>query len=157
VPFTALIEQCGYEPSVDPQVRRVAPAPTEEAAALRIDPATPCLVVERLLRASGDPVITVMDFVPVEQLAVAPDDVADADTTFDFLRANGLATVDYATSEFVPRVATADRPAGLAIEPGSPYIELLETHFSNDHERIAVSRVSVDDSVVRFSLLRRSL
>jgi hypothetical protein len=54
-------------------------------------------------------------------------------------------------------VATAERPEGLDIPPGSPYIELVETHFDRSHGRIAVSRVSVDDSRVRFSLLRRGL
>jgi DNA-binding GntR family transcriptional regulator len=157
VPFTSLIEQCGYQPSVDAQVQRVEPAAADEAEAMGVEPGTPCLVVRRLLRASGAPVITVTDVVPVERLPAPLEDVVDADTTFDFLEANRVATIDYATSEFIPRVARGTEPEGLEIEPGTPYIELLETHFTHDHERIAISRICVDDSVVRLSLLRRSL
>jgi GntR family transcriptional regulator len=102
-------------------------------------------------------VITVVDVVPLARLAVGADDVRPAESTFAFLADNGVAPVDYATSEFIPRVATAEEPAGLEIEPGEPYIELLETHFSREHERIALSRVCVDDSTVRLSLLRRNL
>jgi GntR family transcriptional regulator len=157
VPFTTLIEQCGHAPSVDPQVHRVASVDAESAEALGVEPETDCLVVERLLRASGEPVITVADVIPVERLAVAPDAVTAADSSFEFLALNGPAPVDYATSEFIPRVATEERPTGLRIRPGRPYIEMLETHFSRDHERIAISRVCVDDSLVRLSLLRRDL
>jgi DNA-binding GntR family transcriptional regulator len=157
VPFSALIRQLGYEPSVDAQTRHVEAAGPEVAEALDIEPETDCLVVGRLLRADGEPVITVVDIVPLERLAVAPEDVVDSDSTFDFLAANGVEAVDYATSEFIPRVATGAGPEGLDIAPGAPYIELVETHFDRNHGRIAVSRVSVDDSRVRFSLLRRGL
>jgi GntR family transcriptional regulator len=157
VPYTALIEQCGHTPSVDPPVHRVAPADADAAETLGVEPATDCLVVERLLRASGEPVITVADVIPVERLSVPPDAVVPAESSFAFLAANGPAPVDYATSEFIPRVASDDRPAGLRIARGRAYIEVLETHFSRDHERIAISRVCVDDSLVRLSLLRRDL
>jgi GntR family transcriptional regulator len=157
VPFTTLIEQCGHAPSVDPQVHRVVAADAESADALGVEPDTDCLMVERLLRASGEPVITVADLIPVERLSVAPDAVVPADSSFAFLAANGPAAVDYATSEFIPRVAAEGRPAGLRIPAGRPYIEMLETHFSRDHERLAISRVCVDDSLVRLSLLRRDL
>jgi GntR family transcriptional regulator len=157
VPFSALIRQLGYEPSVDAQTRQVEAAGPEVAEALDIELEAECLVVGRLLRADGEPVIRVVDIVPLEQLAVAPEDVVDFDSTFDFLAANGVEAVDYATSDFIPRVATRARPEGLDIAPGAPYIELVETHFDRNHGRIAVSRVSVDDSRVRFSLLRRGL
>ena len=157
VPFTALIEQCGYQPSVDPQVHRLEPADADDAEAMGVEAGAECLVVERLLRASGSPVITVTDVVPVKRLARPPDDVVDADTTFAFLEVNGAGKVDYLISEFIPRVATADEPPGLDLEPGTPYIQLHETHFSSEHDQIAISRVNVDDSVVRLTLLRRSL
>jgi GntR family transcriptional regulator len=156
-PFTSLIEQCGHVPSVDPQTHRVQAVDAEAAEALGVEAGTACLIVDRLLRASGDPVIAVTDVVPVAHLGVAPEAVADADSTFAFLERNGAAPIDYATSEIVPRVAAEGRPAGLSIAPGTPYIELLEVHFASDHGRVALSRVSVDDSLVRFSLLRRGL
>jgi GntR family transcriptional regulator len=157
VPFTQLIRQVGREPSVDPQTARRDVAGDEVAEALGIDPDTPCVIVDRLLRADGAPVIAVTDVVPADQLAVDLASLPEAESTFEFLAATGIGPVDYATSEFIPRVATRTAPQGLDIAPGTAYIELLETHFTRDHERIAVSRVSVDDVVVRLSLLRRDL
>ena len=155
VPFTELIERCGYAPSVDPQSHRARSATASEAKALGVTRGTECLVVERLLRADGDPVIDVVDIVPLERLATDPDAVAHADSTFAFLEAHGAPPVTYATSEFIPRVADADGPAGLDLGAGTPYIELVETHFAQDDEAIALSRIAVDDSMVRLSLLRR--
>jgi GntR family transcriptional regulator len=157
VAFTELIEGCGHAPSVDPQLERVEPLSARDADALGVEPGAPCLVVERLLRAGGAPVITVVDVVPVGRLRRGPSEVRQADSTFAFLADNGAAPVDYATSEFIPRVATESEPRGLELEPGEPYIELLETHYSRVHERIALSWIAVDDSLVRLSMLRRAL
>jgi GntR family transcriptional regulator len=157
VPFTTLIEQCGHVPSVDPQAAQTAPASADEADALGVEPGTECLVVTRLLRAGGAPVINVIDVVPIERLAVDPRGIEHADSTFAFLAAHGVAPVDYATTEFIPRVAGGDEPRGLELAAGTPYVELLETHFSREHERLAISRIAVDDSLVRLSLLRRDI
>jgi GntR family transcriptional regulator len=157
VPFTHLIRQVGREPSVDPQIARRGVAGDEVAEALGIGAGAPCLVVDRLLRADGAPVIAVTDVVPAEQVTVDLAALPEAESTFEFLAAIGLGPVDYAASEFIPRVATRTAPRGLDLAAGTAYIELLETHFTRDHERIAVSRVTVDDAVVRLSLLRRDL
>jgi GntR family transcriptional regulator len=155
VPFTELIAQSGHEPSVDPQTHRLGHAAPGDAEALGVEPGTECLRVERLLRAGDAPVILVVDLVPLERLAVPPEQVRHADSTFAFLEVHGAAPVSYATSEFVPCVAGRDDSGALRLAPGTPYIALVETHFSADHQRIAVSHISVDDSLVRLSLLRR--
>lgn len=157
VAFTTLIEQCGHVPSVDPQQQRVAPVGAEEADALGIVPGADVLVVDRLLRAGGDPVIAITDVIPLARLRVTPDAVTEADTTFAFLAANGVEGIDYATTDFVPRVATDTSPPGLRLVAGTPYIELRELHFSREHERLALSVVGVDDSLVRLSMLRRGI
>jgi GntR family transcriptional regulator len=156
VSFRSLIEQSGHVPSVDPQVHRKQAADADAAAALDLEPRTPCLIVERLLRAGGDPVIHITDTVALDRLPPL-DEIVDADSTFEFLAGNGAGIVDYAHAEVVPRVADEQRPRDLEIGPGTPYIELRETLFTREHERIAFSRIAVDDSIVRFSLLRRDL
>ena len=155
VSFHALIEQCGHEASADPQEARVDGAPQLAAVALGVEPGAPCVLVDRLLRAGGEPVIAICDVVPVERLRVDPSDVRPAASTFDFLAHDGVAPAAYATSEIVPLVAEPPNPRGLRIAPGRAYVELRETLFSADHERIAFSSVAVDDAMVRLSLLRR--
>lgn len=155
IPFTALIAQCGHEPSVDPQEQRFATVPPAAVEPLGVAPDTACLLVERLLRAGGEPVIRVSDAIPLERLKVAPADIREADSTFTFVARNCIAPVDYATAELVPRVAGEADPTGLGLAPGEAYVELVETHFSRDHEPLAFSRVSVNDRYVRLSFLRR--
>jgi DNA-binding GntR family transcriptional regulator len=155
VPFKTLIAQCGHEPSADRQTHRLADVPADLAQVLDVDPGSACVFVERLLRAGGEPVMAVTDIVPVDRLAVPVDRLTDADTTFAFFDANCHATIDYATSELIPRVAGTTEPKGLGLEPGDAYIELLESLFSRDHAPLGVSRVAVDDRLVRLSLLRR--
>jgi GntR family transcriptional regulator len=156
VSFRSLIEQSGHAPSVDPQVHRSQAADADAAAALDLEPRTPCLIIGRLLRAGGDPVIHIADTVALDRLPPLGE-IVDADSTFEFLAVNGAGIVDYAHAEVVPRVADKLRPRDLDIAPGTPYIELRETLFTREHERIAFSRIAVDDSIVRFSLLRRDL
>lgn len=155
VPFTTLIEQCGHDASTDPQIELLVPLSPEQADVLGREPGEDALLVRRLLRAGGEPVITVSDVVPVGRLSVAPSDVQPAETTFAFLADNAVAEAEYATSEFVPCVATDTGPEGLRLAAGTPYIELHELHFSRNHERLATSVVCVDDGLVRLSLLRR--
>lgn len=155
IPFTALIAQCGHEPSVDPQQHRFATVPAVAAEPLGVAPDAACLIVERLLRAGGEPVIRVSDAIPLDRLRVAPSELREADSTFTFVERNCRAPVDYATADVVPRVAGEEDATGLGLAPGEAHIELVETHFTRDHETTAFSRVSVNDRYVRLSLLRR--
>ena len=157
VSFRTLIEQSGHAPSVDPQIHRVEGADEDAAAALGLEPGTPCLIVKRLLRAGGDPVIHIADTVPLELLPGDLGEIADADSTFEFLAANGVGMVDHVRAEIVPRVADRVSPRELEVAPGVAYIELWETLFTREHERIAFSRIAVDDALVRLSLVRRDL
>jgi GntR family transcriptional regulator len=157
VSFRALIEQSGHEPSVDPQVHRAQAADEDAAEALGLDPGTPCLIVKRLLRAGGEPVIHITDTVALDRLPADLGAIVDADSTFDFLAANGVGVVDHVRAEIVPRVADERQPRELEVAPGTPYIELRETLFTREHDRVAFSRVAVDDTLVRLSLVRRDL
>jgi GntR family transcriptional regulator len=149
VSFRALIEQS--------QIHRAQDADADAAAALGLEPGTPCLIVKRLLRANGDPVIHITDTVPLDRLPADLGDIVDADSTFDFLAANDVGQVDHVRAELVPRVADRAQPRELDIAPGTAYIELREVLFTRDHERIAFSRIAVDDALVRLSLVRRDL
>jgi GntR family transcriptional regulator len=156
VSFRKLIEQSGHVPSVDRQVHRAQAAAEDAAEALGLEAGARCLIVKRLLRANGDPVIHITDTVALERLP-ALGDIADADSTFDFLAVNGAGIVDHVRAEIVPRVADRKQPRELDITPGTPYIELRETLFTRENEPIAFSRIAVDDTLVRFSLVRRDL
>jgi GntR family transcriptional regulator len=153
VSFTSLIAQQGHEATA---THALGSGPAGLfAGPLGEDADALCVVVDRLLRADGEPVIAVRDVVPVARLSVALADVEPGDSTFGFVARSCPAPVDYATTDIVPRVAVDGEPAGLLVAPGEAYVELLETHHARDHDVIGVSRVQVDPSRVRLSFVRR--
>jgi len=154
--FADLIAHTSRRPSVGPQEHRILPAGEEIAATLGIEPEALCVRVDRILLADDVPVIRVHDVLPVSELRDPQAAVLPAESTFAFVAANGRAPVAYATAEFVPRVATDTEPARLLIDAGTPYIQLIETHFNRDSEMIAVSLVDVDVSAVRLTIVRRN-
>jgi GntR family transcriptional regulator len=155
IPFARLVEQSGYQATTDPRQHHTVPAGEWEAAELEIEPGEEVLKVFRLLRADGEPVISVTDVVPITRLTVPSTRLRAAETTFQFLELNTGTVVDYATSEIVPLVATAAEPVELGMAPGTPYIQLHEVAYDQDNERVALSVVCVVDRLVRLSLLRR--
>lgn len=154
--FRELVEQSGYEASVDPPVRRLELPLSEIAKALELAPDEQCLVVDRLLRANGSPAITVTDVLPVRSLLMGVDEVPDSQTTFDLIADVTSATVDHSVVDIVPRVATGDAPAHLEIAEGEPYAELRELIFSPAQEPVAFSRIAVDCSRLRLTVVRRA-
>lgn len=155
IPFARLVEQSGYVATTDPGTHDAGPATEPEAAELEIEPGDEVLRVARLLRADGEPVISITDVVPVRRLTVPVARLRASETTFDFLEANAATVVDYATTEIIPMVAAAAEPAGLGLVSGTPYIQLHEIAFDSEHERVALSVICVVDRLVRLSLLRR--
>lgn len=155
--FRELVEQSGYAASVDPLVRRVEPPSPAVATALGLGADDECLVIERLLRADGEPAITVCDVLPLRRLSVEPGDVPDTDTTFSLIAASTDVHVDHSFVEILPRVATRREPAHLGLPPGTPYAELREVIFSPLQEPVAFSGIAVDCRRVPLTLVRREV
>jgi GntR family transcriptional regulator len=155
IPFARLVEQSGYVASTDPSEYASGPAEDSEAEELALSPGTEVLRAFRLLRADGEPVITVTDVLELTRLSVDPAKLKPAETTFEFLERNAGTRIDYATSEIVPRVATASTPRRLGLRAGTPYVQLHEVVYNESQERVALSVICVVDRLVRLSLLRR--
>jgi GntR family transcriptional regulator len=157
VSFRDLIEQSGYEASVDPLRQRVDAPAAEIRSALGLRVGEKCLVVERLLRADRIPVIVVIDVVAVRWLHSEPGEAIDADTTFGFIAQNTNDSASHSLLEIVPSVATDDEPLHLGLVCGTPYAELRELIFTPANDPIAFSRVAVDCRRVSLTLVRREV
>lgn len=155
--FRDLVEQSGFACTVEPIARRLALPGAEVAALIEIGPDEECLVVERLLRADGEPVVTISDAVPVPLLEGPVDALSDEESTFAFIARNTQATVDHSVLELVPSVATDDRPPYLGLPAGIPYAELREVLFSPAGDAVAFSRIHVDVRRIRLTLARREV
>lgn len=157
VSFRDLVEQSGHEASVDPSRQRVEQPDAKIADALALAAGERCLVVERLLRADGVPVIAVTDVLALRWLECEPAEVASADTTFAFIAQNTSAGASHSLLEIVPRVATGGEPLDLKLADGTPYAELRELIFTAANEPIAFSQVALDCRRVSLTLVRREV
>lgn len=153
--FRDLVEQSGFACTVEPVGRGLALPGADVAALIAIEPDEECLVVERLLRADGEPVVTITDTVSVPLLNRPVDALSDEESTFAFIARNTQATVDHSVLELVPSVASDDRPPHLGLPSGTPYAELREVLFSPAGDAVAFSRIAVDVRRIRLTLARR--
>ena len=64
--------------------------------------------------------------------------------------------IDHVVVQIVPAVTPETDEFPLGLEPGTPYIMLLETHYTDEGEPVAFSRVHVDDHFIRFSVVRHN-
>ncbi len=157
VSFRELVEQSGYEATVDPLRQRVQRPTAAIVDALALSAREECLVVERLLRADGDPVIVVTDLLALRWLHCGSGEAVDADTTFAFIAQNTGVSASHSLLEIVPRVAADGEPPHLELEPGTPYAELRELIFTPANEPVAFSRAAVDCRRVSLTLVRREV
>lgn len=155
--FRDLVEQSGFACTVEPLGRRLMVPAAEVAALISIEPDEECLVVERLLRADGEPVVTITDAVPAPLLRGAVEQLSDEESTFAFIARNTRATVDHSVLELVPSVATDERPEHLGLPAGTPFAELREVLFSPTGDAVAFSRIAVDVRRIRLTLARREV
>jgi len=153
--FRDLVEQSGFACTVEPLGRRLAAPGAEVAAHIGLAPGEECLAIERLLRADGEPVVTVVDAIPLPLLRGAVDQLTDEESTFAFIARNTDTTVDHSVLEIVPSVGTDSRPPHLGLPGGTPYAELREVLFSPDGDAVAFSRIAVDVRRIRLTLARR--
>ena len=153
--FRDLVEQSGFACAVEPIGRRLAMPGAEVAALIGVEADAECLMVERLLRADGEPVVTITDAVAVPLLRGPVDELSDEESTFAFIARNTRARVDHSVLELVPSAATDDRPPHLGLPAGTPYAELREVLFSPAGDAVAFSRIAVDVRRIRLTLARR--
>ena len=153
--FRDLVEQSGFACTVEPIGRRLTVPGAEVAGLIGVEPGEECLVVERLLRADGEPVVTIADAVAVPLLRGAVEQLSDEESTFAFIARNTRATVDHSVLELVPSVATQKRPRHLGLPAGTPYAELREVLFSPAGGAVAFSSIAVDVRRIRLTLARR--
>ncbi len=153
--FRDLVEQSGFACTVEPIGRDIAAPGAEVAALIGLEVDEECLLIERLLRADGEPVVTVADVVPAPLLRGDLEALSDEESTFAFIARNTDTAVDHSVLEIVPSVATDDRPRHLGLPGGTPYAELREVLFSPGGDAVAFSRIAVDVRRIRLTLARR--
>jgi len=127
---------------------------------LKVATETAMIVSSKTFFADGHPAIHISDQIPLHYCApslqeqfVAGDDVPVQDSIFEFSRSWPGREIDHTVVELIPAVAPIENTT-LQLEVGTPFMRLLETHYSLVGEPVALSEVHVDDRYVRFNVVR---
>lgn len=153
--YEDVLEAHGYTPSV--RVLSLATAPADEplAAALRIDPKDPVIVIEKLLLEDDAPVILITNKVPAAYIDTPYDEEDAGVPIFRFLEDHGRRYLSYYLSEIVP--ASAGRPVAdrLTIPRGTPLLSFHEIGYDRDNQPVLEATSFFRDDLLRFRLIRR--
>lgn len=127
---------------------------------LRIPQDTTMIVSEKTFIADGHPAIHISDQIPLHYCApslqeqlLAGGDVPVQDSIFEFSRSWPGREIDHTVVELIPAVAPIPGTT-LQIVDGTPFMRLMETHYSVAGDAVAMSEVHVDDRYVRFHVVR---
>jgi GntR family transcriptional regulator len=112
-----------------------------------------CFLTDKRYRADGQLALAVVDAVPREQFV---DGVFEGDvqaSLFDFSERHLRAGIHHAVVQIVPMVKVGEATV-LAIDEGSPFIRLHETHYSARGDIVAYSVIDIDDRYIRLDVVR---
>ncbi|WP_433443922.1 GntR family transcriptional regulator [Nonomuraea sp. CA-141351] len=130
-------------------------------AALGVGTSTPMLVHHKTLFADGTPAVHLLQEVPLEYVGeetrrkLAKGHKVEApDTIFEFSQSWPGREIDHSVVEIVPSVVPEGAGSPLSMPPGTPHLALREIHYTSGNEPVAYSQEIVDDSFIRFRLVR---
>jgi GntR family transcriptional regulator len=140
------------------------PHPDADAmVALRLTSDTPVVATSKTFLADDKPALHIEDQIPFSYVSQATQEALAAgeefefdDSIFAFSQTWPGRTIDHVVVEMVPMVIPGSPEFPLDLAPGTPYVMLLETHYTEHGEAVAFSRVHVDDRYIRFHVVRHN-
>lgn len=152
--FLTVIAQLGYEPSLD--IVSVEQRALPPAVSRRLDrPAgTIGIVIDRVFGASGRAAVASRDYVPIDRLTVAIDDVVAEGSTFAFIRRWTTSSVRYSVARIRALLPPPTVAAILGTTADEPVLLLDHLHIDADDEAIGVTEAYVRDDIIGFSVVR---
>lgn len=156
-PFLDVLRSLGHDASVRATSLAEVDAPADVLGRLRLDQPQLAWKIERLWLASGVPAVFAIDYIPSRYLSVAREQVAEGDSVFAFIAANTERTVRYSIADLVPTVADDRVVHALKVPQPSAVLLLLHTHVDDEDVPVAVTYAYLNDSVVRFAVVRQHL
>ena len=154
VGFDRLLEEKGYRVRVETAWERTKP-PADMVAVFDLPKDEEVLVTEKRYYADDALAIFIRDAVPLSHLK-DPDAIGRSipASMFDFSREYFHRPVDHAVVEIVAVVKRKGNTQ-LEVRGGDAFTRLHERHYGSGGEMQAMSIVDVDDSFVRFEVVRR--
>ena len=153
LPFLEVIERSGGVASIE--IARMVGEPLPDALAQRLglQRGDRALLIDRLFRSSGRPVVLSRDHVP-EHLVGATDTMDAGSSVFDFLRDRAGKTVRYSVAH-IGAVAASDQVSTLLeVATGAPLLVLDHLHIDEHDEPVAITEAFVRSDQLGFAVVR---
>lgn len=119
------------------------------------------IATAKTFTADGSTAIHIRDQIPLsyvdpvtQRILLAGQEFKNSDSIFTWSKTWPGREIDHAVVEIVAEIAPDDPAFPLAIAPGTAYIMLVETHYTALGEPVAYTEILVDDSYVRFHVVR---
>lgn len=161
--FRAMLKATHDDVKVVGSYRRDDKPGPDAIRALQITNTTPVVTTSKTFFADGQAAIHIEDEIPFSYVSAATQEaLSDGqgydfdDSIFAFSQTWPGRTIDHVVVEIVPVVVPDTKDFPLTLAPGTPYIMLLETHYTAQGEAVAFSQVHVDDHYVRFHVVRHN-
>ncbi len=152
--FSRLIESSGHQSTIQPQQTEKRPATSEEAEMLSLEAGEEVLVLKRLFRADGRPVILATNVVPAGFIHTDP---ARLDTRLqirEFLMRYCRRKIAYVITDVRSGLLDEDAARFLEGEPGNPLLVLRTFFYDSDNRPLAFGHSYYDDRVLRLRLVQ---
>lgn len=142
----------------------IEPGPTARAAEeLNLTLDTPVIATAKTFTADGATAIHIRDQIPLtyvdaatQRTLKAGEEVRTSNSIFAWSRSWPNREIDHAVVEIVAQIVPDDPTFPLSLPAGTAYIMLVETHYTALGEPVAYTEILVDDSYVRFHVVRHS-
>jgi len=122
---------------------------------------TPTIVTSKTFFADGAPAIHIKDQIPLAHVNAESQKTLRegksftySDSIFAFSQTWPGREINHAVVEIAPQIMPESGELPLNLKPGTPYIMLIETHYTATSAPVAYSEIHVDDTYVRFHVVR---
>lgn len=154
LPFLEVIERSGGTPAIE--IARMEPELLTDALAQRLGlPAGErAMVIDRLFRASGHPVVLSRDHVPQQLLRDGDAGYDAGSSVFAFLRDGTGRCVRYSVARIGAVAATDQVGRLLGVAVGAPLLVLDHLHIDEHDRPVAVTEAFVRSDQLGFAVVR---
>lgn len=152
--FSRLIQNNGYQPTIQTIAIETRNASSREAELLALDEDTAVLSLTRLFFADDKPAILAANAIPVSIIEAETDTYDGQLPIHKFLREYCFQEIAYVVSEIEAALVTAKLGESLKKEPGLPILRLIETFYNKNNQPLVYGTSFYDHTVLNLHLVQ---
>lgn len=153
--FFQLIRDSGHKPSIYKTSISIIKADDRLSRLLDIAPKQQLFLYERLFLGDGEPVIFVVEHIPMDCLIKVPEEKEIPESIYQFADNFCHETIEYSISEIIPENANGALKEKMNLKQSKMLLKLEELHFGKKNRPIIFSDVYVRASMIRFQVIRK--